>query len=53
MGCIIVCSADKEESLESTIKWKKIIDENSIQVGGERIPIFLAQNKADLITDKI
>ena len=42
MGCIIVCSADNQESLESTIKWKKIIDENSINVEGEPIPVYLA-----------
>jgi hypothetical protein len=28
IGCIIVCSAEDKKSLEETLRWKKIIDEN-------------------------
>ena len=29
LGCLIVCSADEEKTLQETLKWKKIVDENS------------------------
>lgn len=49
-GCIIVCSAQEEKTLEETLKWKKIIDENCDNDSQNRpIPSLLVQNKIDLI----
>lgn len=45
-----MCSADGEKTLEETLKWKKIIDENcDSDKEGRPIPSLLIQNKTDLI----
>lgn len=50
VGCLIVCSADLEKTVEETLKWKKIIDENcDCDKEGRPIPSLLVQNKSDLI----
>ncbi|CAD8182947.1 unnamed protein product [Paramecium octaurelia] len=48
LGCLIVCDIKDPNSLEETLKWKSIIEENSDQ---NNIPIMLVQNKCDLASD--
>ncbi|CAD8088745.1 unnamed protein product [Paramecium sonneborni] len=48
LGCLIVCDIKDSNSLEETLKWKSIIEENSDQ---NNIPIMLVQNKCDLVSN--
>ena len=46
---MIVCSAADVHTIEETIKWKGVINENA-EVGGDaNIPCLLVQNKSDII----
>ena len=49
VGCVIVCSATEKSTLDETLKWKKIIEENSDFGNETNIPCLLVQNKSDLI----
>ena len=51
-GCLILCDATKPETLETTLKWKKAVDENTKFIDGTFIPIILVQNKIDLVEEK-
>jgi GTPase SAR1 family protein len=46
---VIVCSSDALSTLEETIKWKGVIQENAEIGGDSNIPCLLVQNKSDLI----
>jgi GTPase SAR1 family protein len=48
-GCIIVCSSNDRATLEETIKWKRIIQENADYGSETNVPCLLVQNKSDLI----
>ncbi len=48
-GCLIVCSSADASTIEETLKWKKIIEENSDYGNQTNIPCLLVQNKSDLI----
>ena len=48
-GCLIVCDITNEFSLQSTLKWKELIE---IDKKDDGIPIILVQNKKDLIPQK-
>lgn len=47
---MIVCASNEAPTLQETIKWKGVIQENSEGVGEGDIPCLLVQNKSDLIT---
>ena len=49
LGCVIVCSATEKNTLDETLKWKKIIEDNSDCDNDTNIPCLLVQNKSDLI----
>lgn len=49
LGCLIVCSSTEKSSIEETLKWKRIIEDNSDFGNGTTIPCLLVQNKSDLI----
>ena len=48
-GCLILYDAENQDSFESTIKWKKSIDENTTFIDETPLPITLVQNKIDLV----
>ena len=51
LGCIIVCSSTEKSSIDETLKWKRLIEENSDFGNDTNIPCLLVQNKSDLISD--
>lgn len=51
-GCIIICDATNNRSLDDSIKWKDVIDKESQFLDEGDLPFILLQNKIDLISDK-
>ena len=49
-GCITMCDLNLD-SLESTIEWKKSLDESELFKDGKKLPNILVQNKADLLNE--
>ena len=49
-GAIIVCDVMSEGTLQSTKKWKEIIEEFCDYKDGKPIPSLLVQNKSDLLS---
>ena len=52
-GCLVVSDCSKPDTLEDTLDWKKVMNEESVFVDGKKIPFILVQNKIDLIGDKM
>ena len=52
-GCLVISDCTKKETLEETLDWKKVINEESNFVDGQKLPFILIQNKIDLIKDKM
>lgn len=50
-GCIVICDISKKNTFEETMKWKKIVDDESAFIDGDKLPFILIQNKVDLIKD--
>ncbi len=50
IGCVVVCSATQKNTIDETLKWKKIIEENSDYGTDAMIPCILVMNKSDLIS---
>ena len=50
-GCIVVCDITKKDTFEETKKWKKIVNDESAFIDGEKLPFILIQNKIDLIKE--
>lgn len=48
-GCLVVCDISNYESLEHTLKWKTIVQEQCTYL--HEIPFVLVQNKTDLILE--
>ena len=48
-GCVVVNDVTKKESLEEAMKWKKIVNDESAFIDGDKLPFILIQNKIDLI----
>lgn len=48
-GCIVVNDVTKKETFEETMKWKKIVNDESAFIDGDKLPFILIQNKIDLI----
>ncbi|EAS06046.1 Rab-family small GTPase (macronuclear) [Tetrahymena thermophila SB210] len=46
-GALIVADVKEEESLQNTLKWKKMIEDSCDQKNGKPIPMILVQNKVD------
>ena len=51
-GCIVLSDVSKKETLQGTLDWKKVINDESQFIDGEKLPFVLIQNKIDLINDK-
>lgn len=52
-GCIVVCDITNKQSLENTLKWKQIIEDNCGIWSSKSIPFVLVQNKVDLIKEDL
>ena len=50
-GCVVVSDITNLQTLQNTIKWKKIIQEHCDSVN--QIPFILVQNKVDLIIENV
>lgn len=50
LGCLIMCDCKDKRSLDETLKWKQAIESNAKFKDGSILPIFLLQNKIDLLT---
>ena len=50
-GCIVISDITRKETFEETQKWKKIVDDESAFIDGDKLPFILIQNKIDLIKD--
>ena len=50
-GCIVVNDITREETFEETKKWKKVVNDESAFIDGEKLPFILINNKIDLIKD--
>ena len=48
-GCIIISDITRKETFEETKKWKKIVNDESAFIDGNKLPFILIQNKIDLI----
>lgn len=51
-GCIVLSDSTNKETLNDTIKWKKVVNDESSFIDGEKLPFILVQNKIDLLTNK-
>jgi len=49
LGCVIVADITSEDSLNSALRWRDVIEENADELAGEPIPLILIQNKIDLL----
>ena len=52
LGCLVMCDCKDQKSLEETLKWKKAIESNSKFKDGKDLPMYLVQNKIDLLTEE-
>ena len=51
-GCIIVSDITNKDTLDSTLEWKKAVEDEIRFTDGGNIPFLLVQNKVDLIEDQ-
>lgn len=49
IGCVVVCDAERKETLDNALKWKQKIDSSCDRVEDKPIPCILMQNKSDLL----
>lgn len=52
-GCIIVSDIMNKDTLDSTLEWKKAVEDEIKFTDGGNIPFLLVQNKVDLVEDGI
>ena len=50
-GCIVISDISRRESFEEAMKWKKVVNDESAFIDGDKLPFILIQNKIDLIKD--
>ena len=50
-GCIVVNDITRKDTFEETKKWKKVVNDESAFIDGDKLPFILIQNKIDLIKD--
>ena len=51
-GCLVLSDSSKPETFQDTLDWKKVMNNESVFVDGEKLPFILIQNKIDLIEEK-
>lgn len=50
-GCVVLCDVKKPGSIEDTMNWKKVVNDESEFIDGGKLPFVLVQNKIDLIAE--
>ena len=53
LGCLVFSDCTKKSTLEETLDWKKVINDEGLFPDREKLPFLLVQNKIDLIEDKM
>ena len=48
-GCIVINDVTKKDNLIETLKWKKVVNDESAFIDGDKLPFILIQNKIDLL----
>ena len=48
-GCIVINDISKKDNFNETMKWKKVVYDESAFIDGDKLPFILIQNKIDLI----
>ena len=48
-GCIVINDVSKKEDFNETMKWKKVVYDESAFIDGDKLPFILIQNKIDLL----
>ena len=48
-GCIVINDASKKDNFNETMKWKKVVYDESAFIDGDKLPFILIQNKIDLL----
>ena len=48
-GCIVINDISKKDIINETMKWKKVVYDESAFIDGDKLPFILIQNKVDLI----
>ena len=49
LGCIVINDISKKDIINETMKWKKVVYDESAFIDGDKLPFILIQNKVDLI----
>jgi small GTP-binding protein len=50
-GCIVINDISKKDNFNETMKWKKVVYDESAFIDGDKLPFILIQNKIDLINN--
>ena len=48
-GCIVINDLSKKDNINETMKWKKVVYDESAFIDGDKLPFILIQNKIDLL----
>ena len=48
-GCIVINDISKKDNINETMKWKKVVYDESAFIDGDKLPFILIQNKIDLL----
>ena len=48
-GCIVINDISKKDNFNETMKWKKVVYDESAFIDGDKLPFILIQNKIDLL----
>ena len=51
-GCIVINDITKMNNLNETMKWRKVVYDESAFIDGDKLPFILIHNKIDLLEDK-
>ena len=49
LGCIVINDISEKDIINETMKWKKVVYDESAFIDGDKLPFILIQNKVDLI----
>ena len=48
-GCIVINDISKKDNINETMKWKKVVYDESAFIDGDKLPFISIQNKIDLL----
>lgn len=50
-GCVVLSDVKNQSSIEEVLSWKKVVEDASNFIDGEKLPFVLVMNKIDLVQD--